>query len=61
MLTNKIFNASALEEVDLSNSRQTPARLLAYGSNIVGIWQQGCRQLPATTQNDILKVNNTGF
>ena len=46
MLTNKIFNASAL---------------LAYGSNIVGIWQQGCWQLPATTRNDILKVNNTGF
>ena len=53
MLKGKKFNAFALEELDLFNSWQLPARLLAYGSNIVGIWQQDCWQLPATIRNYI--------
>ena len=47
MLTNKIFNASALKNqmyaiaaICQQGCRQLPAMLLAVDSNIAGIWQQ---------------------
>ena len=41
------------KELDLFNCWRLPARLLSNVSNNADIWQQGCRQLPTTSQNSI--------